>query len=131
MSNLDAYDFEDVDAKLNSAVIVGATTPKTCRLWVRVYMPGKWWLVVTENYIAGDPFGLGGMEVPDYLASGRLLPTGGHARCSSNPPRSVLPTALEWGMFAPPFSAPSSNRKAPVRGQLMIEHDRAVLGCGS
>lgn len=53
--------------KLTSMSIVGHTTAHSCRLWVRVYRSGTWWLVVSEQPLTGDLDSLNGLQVSDYL----------------------------------------------------------------
>ncbi|MDF1838794.1 MAG: alkaline phosphatase D family protein [Planctomycetota bacterium] len=62
-----AYDLESADAKLKSAAIVGAMTPTTCRLWIRAYHPGRWWLVVTSEPIEDEWDTIGNEPVAEYL----------------------------------------------------------------
>ncbi len=58
MSELSFYDKEPrpwPNPLLTSASIVGHITDTTCRLWIRVFQPSKYWLVVSkEPFTVGD-----------------------------------------------------------------------------
>lgn len=71
---LDPTSNEQKYPKLTSAVIVGATTPTSSRLWVRVYQEGTWTLVVTTAPLTGDLVRLEEKTVPDFLAGRGITP---------------------------------------------------------
>jgi len=64
---VDPTNVESKHQKLQSMAIVGHTTDSSCKLWVRLYKPAKWWLVVSEKPLKGDLDTLGGREVDDFL----------------------------------------------------------------
>ncbi|MCP5007243.1 MAG: alkaline phosphatase family protein [Planctomycetes bacterium] len=64
---IDPDNYESNKPKLPTGAIIGSTTYSSCRLWIRVYKPGIWWLVVTEKPIEGDLYRLEEKEVEDYL----------------------------------------------------------------
>ncbi len=56
-SPLAFYDREDrpwPNDRLTNAAIVGHTTTTTCRLWIRVWQPGAYWLVLSEEAIDAE-----------------------------------------------------------------------------
>lgn len=65
---LDPTSNEQKYSKLTSGVIVGSTTANSTRLWVRIYQPGKWSLVVTASPLSGDLVRLEEKTVPAFLA---------------------------------------------------------------
>ncbi len=67
----DPTNVESHNPKLASMAIVGHTTRSACRLWVRVYRPGRWWLVVTKRPLSGDLDTLDGKQV-DAFARGAV-----------------------------------------------------------
>lgn len=71
---LDPTSNEQKHPKLTSAVIIGATTPISSRLWVRVYQPGRWALVVTTQPLTGDLVRLNNQPVADFMASQGVRP---------------------------------------------------------
>lgn len=71
---LDPTSNEQKHPKLTSAVIVGATTPTSSRLWVRVYQEGHWTLVVTPAPLTGDLVRLDEKPVAKFLAQQRIQP---------------------------------------------------------
>ncbi|MGA7479358.1 MAG: hypothetical protein WBW07_10530, partial [Azonexus sp.] len=72
---LDPTSNEQKYSKLTSAVIIGATTADSTRLWVRVYQEGRWTLVVTTAPLTGDLVRLEEKTVSDFLAAQRIAPT--------------------------------------------------------
>jgi alkaline phosphatase D len=60
--------------KVSSMSIIGHTTSNSCRLWVRTYCEGIWWLVVTTSPLEGDLDRLEGKEVSDFLSDTNVNP---------------------------------------------------------
>ena len=63
MPLLDPTSNESKYPKLSSAALIGATTPSSTRLWVRLYRPGTWYLAVTTEPMRGDMVRLGELPV--------------------------------------------------------------------
>jgi len=63
----DPTNVESKHQKIQSMAIVGHTTHDSCKLWVRLYRPGVWWLVVSELPLSGDLDSLDGKEVDNFL----------------------------------------------------------------
>ena len=71
---LDPTSNEQKYSKLTSAVIIGATTMDSVRLWVRVYQEERWTLVVTTAPLTGDLVRLEEKTIADFLAGQRISP---------------------------------------------------------
>ena len=71
---LDPTSNEQKYSKLTSAVIIGATSVDSARLWVRVYQAGRWTLVVTTAPLTGDLVRLEEKSITDFLAGQRIVP---------------------------------------------------------
>ncbi len=71
---LDPTSNEQKYSKLTSAVIIGATTADSTRLWVRVYQEGRWTLVVTTAPLTGDLVRLDEKAISDFLAAQGIAP---------------------------------------------------------
>jgi alkaline phosphatase D len=58
MGNLDFYDRGAdrpwLNPRLTNAAMVGYTTTGSARLWIRVWEPGKYWLLLSEQPIRAD-----------------------------------------------------------------------------
>ena len=65
---LDPTSNEQKYSKINSAVIIGATSADSTRLWVRVYQEGRWTLVISTAPLVGDLVRLEEKSIPDFLA---------------------------------------------------------------
>lgn len=59
---------EQKHAKLTSAVIIGATTAGSSRIWVRLYREGRWTLVLSTTPLVGDLVRLEEKPLADFLA---------------------------------------------------------------
>lgn len=71
---LDPISNESKYPKLASATVIGAITPKSVRLWFRLYMPGTWVLVITTAPLTGDLQRLGELPVAEYLKQQKIKP---------------------------------------------------------
>ncbi len=98
-SLLDPTSNEQKHPKLTSAVIIGATTPSSSRLWVRVYQPGRWTLVVTIAPLSGDLVRLEEKSIPDFFAGQGISPV--FAGSSDIDHSSNLTAVFDVGPLAP------------------------------
>lgn len=73
-SLLDPTSNEQKHSKLTSAVIIGATTRDSARVWVRVYQEGKWSLVVTDKPLSGDLVRLEEKSIEEFLTDKGIAP---------------------------------------------------------
>lgn len=74
MPLLDPTSNESKYPKLSSAALIGATTPNSTRLWVRLYRPGTWYLAVTTNPMRGDMVRLDDLPVTQYFERNAIKP---------------------------------------------------------
>lgn len=68
----DPTDTEMPHPKVASMAIIGHITSKTCKIWVRLYLEAKWWLVVSEKPLTGNLDSLDGMQVDTFLTSQKI-----------------------------------------------------------
>ena len=74
MTLLDPRANELYASKLYSASIIGHTTAHSARIWIRLYEPGQWTLVVSKQPFSGDLKRLGEHNIAAFLQEQAIQP---------------------------------------------------------
>ena len=74
MTLLDPRANELYASKLYSASIIGHTTAHSARIWIRLYEPGQWTLVVSKQPFSGDLKRLGEHDIAAFLQKQAIQP---------------------------------------------------------
>ena len=74
MTLLDPRANELYASKLYSASIIGHTTAHSARIWIRLYEPGQWTLVVSKQPFSGDLKRLGEHDIAAFLQEQAIQP---------------------------------------------------------